>query len=120
MRTFTIRYLLAALAAALTLALVPLTASAAAPDRHRPDRPDRPAWTGTWEAAAAGTVDELIRHGGVFDAVVDFDAVVRDPTAPDRILPAYDSGDHLHFNDAGLRAMADAVDLNSLTGKVTR
>ncbi|MEU1274221.1 SGNH/GDSL hydrolase family protein [Streptomyces sp. NPDC005799] len=76
-------------------------------------------WTAAREAVRQ-SVDELIRHGGIFDAVVDFDAVVRDPATPDRILPAYDSGDHLHFNDAGLQAMADAVDLNSLTGKVTR
>jgi lysophospholipase L1-like esterase len=46
---------------------------------------------------------------------VDFDAVVRDPARPHRILPAYDPGDHLHFNDAGMRALADAVDPASLT-----
>ncbi|MFJ9908143.1 SGNH/GDSL hydrolase family protein [Streptomyces sp. NPDC101152] len=76
-------------------------------------------WTAAREAVRQ-SVDGLIRDGGIFDAVVDFDAVVRDPAAPDRILPAYDSGDHLHFDDAGLQAMADAVDLGSLTGKGTR
>ncbi|MGW3100428.1 SGNH/GDSL hydrolase family protein [Streptomyces sp. NPDC001100] len=52
--------------------------------------------------------------GGLFDAVVDFDAAVRDPEQPQRIRPAYDSGDHLHFNDAGMRALADTVDLTTL------
>ncbi|MFJ4466002.1 GDSL-type esterase/lipase family protein [Streptomyces sp. NPDC089424] len=50
----------------------------------------------------------------VFDGVLDFDAAVRDPAQPSRILPAYDSGDHLHPGDAGLAAMADAVDLTLL------
>ncbi|MEU5593000.1 SGNH/GDSL hydrolase family protein [Streptomyces sp. NPDC020298] len=72
-------------------------------------------WT-TAREAVRQSVNDLIRHGGIFDAVVDFDAVVRDPAAPDRILPDYDSGDHLHFDDTGLRAMADAIDLHSLTG----
>lgn len=55
--------------------------------------------------------------GGVFDAVLDFDAVVRDPAHPARILPAYDSGDHLHPGDAGLEAMADSVPLRSLVAR---
>ncbi|MFH8883814.1 SGNH/GDSL hydrolase family protein [Streptomyces californicus] len=59
-------------------------------------------------------VNEQIRAGTVFDAYVDFDAVVRDPAAPDRVLPAYDSGDHLHFNDDGYRALGDHVDLKLL------
>ncbi|HEX3109437.1 MAG TPA: SGNH/GDSL hydrolase family protein, partial [Thermoanaerobaculia bacterium] len=46
-------------------------------------------------------VNEWIRHGGEFDGVIDFDAVVRDPERPTQILPAFDSGDHLHVNDAG-------------------
>ncbi|MBO1331210.1 SGNH/GDSL hydrolase family protein [Streptomyces sp. VRA16 Mangrove soil] len=49
-----------------------------------------------------------------FDGLVDFDTVVRDPAHPARMLPAYDSGDHLHPGDAGLKAMADAVDLRLL------
>ncbi|MGP4000235.1 SGNH/GDSL hydrolase family protein [Streptomyces sp. 8N706] len=52
--------------------------------------------------------------GGVFDAVLDFDAVIRDPGRPSRMLPAYDSGDHLHPGDAGLRALADSIDLRKL------
>ncbi|MER5791664.1 SGNH/GDSL hydrolase family protein [Streptomyces sp. NPDC001980] len=59
-------------------------------------------------------VNALIRTGHVFDAYVDFDAVVRDPQQPGRILPAYDPGDHLHFNDTGTRALADAVPLDDL------
>ena len=56
-------------------------------------------------------VNSWIRNSGQFDAVIDFDKAVRDPSHPTRILPAYDVGDHLHPNDAGYRAMADAVDL---------
>ncbi|MCX4237285.1 SGNH/GDSL hydrolase family protein [Streptomyces ortus] len=61
-------------------------------------------------------VNRLIRGGGVFDAVADFDAVVRDPSRPDRLRAAYDPGDHLHFNDAGMRALADSIDLMDLAG----
>ena len=46
-----------------------------------------------------------------FDAVIDFDAAVRDPDHPTRMRPDFDVGDHLHPNDAGYRAMGDAVDL---------
>ncbi|MEU2425025.1 SGNH/GDSL hydrolase family protein [Streptomyces sp. NPDC007851] len=59
-------------------------------------------------------VNALIRTRHVFDAYVDFDAVVRDPRRPERIRPAYDPGDHLHFNDAGMRALAAAVPLVDL------
>ena len=57
-------------------------------------------------------VNEWIRTGGAFDAVIDFDAAVRDPSHPARMLPAYDSGDHLHPSDAGYKAMGDAIDLS--------
>ncbi len=56
-------------------------------------------------------VNEWIRTGGAFDGVVDFDAAVRDPNHPDSFLPANDPGDHLHPNDAGYKAMGDAIDL---------
>jgi lysophospholipase L1-like esterase len=56
-------------------------------------------------------VNAWIRSGGSFDAVIDFDAAVRDPDHPTRIRAEYDVGDHLHPNDAGYRAMGDAVDL---------
>jgi lysophospholipase L1-like esterase len=52
-----------------------------------------------------------IRHGHEYDGVIDFDAVMRDPAQPLRLNPAYDSGDHLHPNDAGMAAMAAAVPL---------
>lgn len=57
-------------------------------------------------------VNAWIRTPGHFDAVVDFDKVVRDPAHPDQLLPAYDSGDHLHPSPAGYRAMADAIPLS--------
>jgi lysophospholipase L1-like esterase len=52
-----------------------------------------------------------IRDNGVFDAVIDFDAALRDPHHPARTLPRWDSGDHLHPNDLGYRHMADSIDL---------
>jgi lysophospholipase L1-like esterase len=64
--------------------------------------------------ATRQAVNEFIRTSGVFDAVIDFDAVTRDPADPLRLRPAYDSGDHLHPGDAGYKAMADAVDLDRL------
>ncbi|MEU5545235.1 SGNH/GDSL hydrolase family protein [Streptomyces sioyaensis] len=60
-------------------------------------------------------VNAFVRdNGGAFDATLDFDAVLRDPQQPRRMLPAYDSGDHLHPGDAGLRALGDSVDLRAL------
>ncbi|MDR6979595.1 lysophospholipase L1-like esterase [Streptomyces sp. 3330] len=59
-------------------------------------------------------VNAFIRTGGGFDAVTDFDRVLRSPYDPERILPFFDGGDHLHPNDKGMQAMADAVDLTAL------
>jgi lysophospholipase L1-like esterase len=59
-------------------------------------------------------VNEWIRGGGAYDGVIDFDAVVRDPQHPLKIRAEYDSGDHLHPNDAGYKAMGDSVDLKLL------
>jgi lysophospholipase L1-like esterase len=56
-------------------------------------------------------VNRWIRESGEFDAVVDLDAATRDPAAPTKLLAAYDSGDHIHPNDAGNKAMAEAIDL---------
>ncbi len=56
-------------------------------------------------------VNQWIRTSGAYDAVIDFDAAIRDPSHPTRMLPAYDSGDHLHPNDAGYQVMANTVDL---------
>jgi lysophospholipase L1-like esterase len=57
-------------------------------------------------------VNHWIRTSGAYDAVIDFDKATRDPAHPARLLPAYDSGDHLHPNDVGYEAMARAVDLS--------
>lgn len=54
-------------------------------------------------------VNQWIREPGHFDAVVDFDAAMRDPAHPDRLLPEYDSGDHLHPGPAGYRVMGQSV-----------
>ena len=56
-------------------------------------------------------LNQWIRMSGAYDAVIDFDRVTRDPSAPTKFLPAYDSGDHLHPGDAGYKAMGEAVDL---------
>jgi lysophospholipase L1-like esterase len=55
------------------------------------------------------SVNVWIRAAGHFDAVIDFDKIVLDPQHPDRLLPAYDCGDHLHPSPAGYRAMGEAV-----------
>ncbi|GAA1931058.1 SGNH/GDSL hydrolase family protein [Nocardioides lentus] len=59
-------------------------------------------------------VNRWLMTSGTHDAVVDLDAAVRDPDRPYRLWPSYDSGDHLHPDDAGYGAMADAVDLTSI------
>jgi lysophospholipase L1-like esterase len=61
--------------------------------------------------SARATVNAWIRSSGAFDAVIDFDAALRDPANPSRLLPLADSGDHLHPNEEGYRMMADAMDL---------
>ena len=61
-------------------------------------------------------VNRWIRESGAFDALVDFDALLRDPAHPSRLKAAMDSGDHLHPGDAGYKAMAAAIDLDALLG----
>src|SRR5262249_19772159 len=56
-------------------------------------------------------VNAWIRTSKAFDGVIDFDAVIRDPAQPTKFLPAFNSGDSLHPNDAGYKAMGEAVDL---------
>ena len=56
-------------------------------------------------------VNTWIRSSGEFDAVFDADRVLRDPARPSRLLPAYDSGDHLHPNDRGYQALGEAMPL---------
>ncbi len=70
-------------------------------------------WTQAGEAKREA-VNNWIRTSGAFDGVIDFAAAVADPRDPDRLNPAYDSGDHLHPNAAGYRAMAAAINLSAL------
>jgi lysophospholipase L1-like esterase len=56
-------------------------------------------------------LNEFIRNGHAFDGVIDVEKAVRDPQNPDRMLAAYDGGDHLHPGDAGYKAMGDSIDL---------
>jgi len=60
-------------------------------------------------------VNAWIRSNRVADAVIDFDQAVRDPADRERLLPAFDGGDHIHPSNAGHQAMADAVDLSLFT-----
>ena len=68
-------------------------------------------YTATHEAARQA-VNRWIRNSGTFDAVIDFDAVVRNPVTLTNLVKTYDSGDGLHLNPAGYRAMAGAIDLS--------
>jgi lysophospholipase L1-like esterase len=68
------------------------------------------AWTPAREATRLA-FNDWIRNGGAFDGVVDFDAGLRDPERPARMLPVYDCGDHLHPSDAGYNRMGDVIDL---------
>ena len=61
--------------------------------------------------AKRGALNAWIRTSGAYDAVIDFDAVTRDPAQPGRLLPLYDSGDRLHPSDAGYEAMGNAIRL---------
>jgi lysophospholipase L1-like esterase len=68
------------------------------------------------EELTRGQVNTWIRTQHLSDGIVDFDQAVRDPADPRRLLPAYDSGDHLHPSAAGYGAMADAIGLAALRG----
>lgn len=74
-------------------------------------------YIGAKYASAAGeeireAENQWIRTSGVFDGVIDFDNITRAPDNPQMFAPAYDSGDHLHPNDAGYAAMGNAIDLS--------
>ena len=56
-------------------------------------------------------LNDWIRTSKMYDGVIDFDSAVRDPSHPTQILPRFDSGDHIHPNDAGYEAMGNAIDL---------
>jgi lysophospholipase L1-like esterase len=59
-------------------------------------------------------INQWIRTPGHFDALIDFDKITRDPEHPERLLAAFDSGDHLHPSPAGYAAMAEAIPLSLL------
>jgi len=56
-------------------------------------------------------LNQWLRTSGEYDAVIDFDLILRDPNEPARMLASFDSGDHGHPTDAGYRALANAIDL---------
>jgi lysophospholipase L1-like esterase len=61
--------------------------------------------------SARARINEWVRHGGAFDAVIDFDVALRDPASSSHLRGDADSGDHLHPNENGYRLMAGAIDL---------
>jgi lysophospholipase L1-like esterase len=71
---------------------------------------------GVEQEATRQQVNAWIRTSPAFDGVADFDAAIRDPQNPSRVLPAYQA-DPLHPNIAGQRAMAEAIDLSLLTSR---
>jgi lysophospholipase L1-like esterase len=73
---------------------------------------DIPGYYSQAKDATRQEVNKWIRTSGAFDGVIDFDAVVRDPSHPSQLLPKFASKDRLHPNDAGYKAMADSIDLN--------
>ena len=73
---------------------------------------DIPGYYSDAKESVRETVNKWIRTSGAFDGIIDFDAIVRDPDHPTRLLPKLASKDHLHPNDAGYKAVADSIDLN--------
>jgi lysophospholipase L1-like esterase len=73
---------------------------------------DLPGYYSESKEAIRQAVNKWIRTSGSFDGVIDFDAVLGDPDHPSRLLPRFASRDHLHPNDVGYQAMADAINLS--------
>lgn len=73
---------------------------------------DLPGYYSDSKEATRRALNQWIRSSGSFDGVIDFDAVLRDPNHPSRLLAGFASIDRLHPNDAGYQAMADAIDLS--------
>jgi lysophospholipase L1-like esterase len=73
-------------------------------------------WTAEGEAKRQA-LNHWIRTSRAYDAVVDFDAAVRDPDRPARVHARYDSGDHLHLNVRGYEALANAIDLDLFSAR---
>ena len=78
--------------------------------------PYGPDYSGPDDIAKRNEVNDFIRTSGEFDGVIDFYKATVDPNDPDRMRDEFDSGDHLHPNDAGYEAMADAVPLSLFKG----
>jgi lysophospholipase L1-like esterase len=72
---------------------------------------DFPGYYSESKEATRQAVNRWIRTSGSFDGVIDFDAVLRDPEHPSRLLPKFASNDRLHPNDLGYQAVAEAIDL---------
>ncbi len=70
-----------------------------------------PAYYSAEKETVRQRVNAWIRSSNAYDGVLDFDAVVRNPSQPARLRPAYDGGDHLHLDDAGYAAVADSIPL---------
>lgn len=68
----------------------------------------------TWPEGekARSALNEWIRTAKNFDGLIDFDMITRDPQHPTQLLEQYNSGDYVHPNDAGYKAMADGIDLS--------
>jgi len=71
-----------------------------------------PVWSPEKEATRNAVNTYIREHRYEFDAVVDFDKIVRDPADPTKLKAEFDPGDHIHPNDAGSKAMAAAIPLN--------
>jgi lysophospholipase L1-like esterase len=71
-----------------------------------------PVWTPEKEATRNAVNDYIRQHRYEFDAVVDFDKIVRDPADPTKLKAEFDPGDHIHPNDLGSKAMAAAIPLD--------
>jgi lysophospholipase L1-like esterase len=82
-----------------------------------PDTPFAGLYDTPAKEAVRQQVNRWIRGSGAFDAVADFDAVLRDPDHPTRLLAQFDSGDHLHPGDAGYAAIAEALGTDILFGR---
>jgi lysophospholipase L1-like esterase len=63
------------------------------------------------KAKIRDAVNAWIRTGNAFDGIIDFDKALRDPASPNKVKPAFDSGDGLHPSDAGYQAMGEAIHL---------
>lgn len=75
-------------------------------------------WTPEGEAKRQ-SLNDWIRTSKAYDAVLDFDAAVRDPSQPTKLLAQFDAGDHLHLNATGYQALANTIDLSLFQVRLT-